>query len=136
VTLWGTGSPRREFLFADDLADASIFLMNRLDELFGGKHRLSNMQNAADSTQQGPAFSHHLINIGFGEDLTIRELAEMVAGIVGYDGPVEWDAEKPDGTPRKLLDVSRITSLGWRPKTTLEDGIRVAYRDYLLKGKS
>ena len=81
------------------------------------------------------AFSH-LINIGSGEDLAISELAEVVGRIVGYEGPVEWDSTKPDGTPQKLLDVSRITNLGWQPRTSLEEGIRLAYRNYLNKGAS
>ena len=76
----------------------------------------------------------HLINIGWGEDLAISELAELVARTVGYGGPVAWDSTKPDGTPQKLLDVSRITRLGWQPKTSLEEGIRLAYQDYLQKG--
>jgi GDP-L-fucose synthase len=156
VRLWGTGLPRREFLFSDDLADACIFLMNQLDDLFGNNPPFSTQQSAL-GTQHGlsgqlrktvPSHhssltaercsyaSHHLINIGCGEDLTISELAKMVAGIVGYEGPVEWDCTKPDGTPRKLLEVSRITNLGWKPKTSLEEGIRRAYQDYLHKGES
>jgi GDP-L-fucose synthase len=145
VRLWGTGSPRREFLFADDLADACAFLMNRLDDLFGGNAPPPGTQLPAFDTRRPAPFadpssvatdrcsfaSHHLINIGRGEDLTIRELASMVAEIVGYDGAVEWDPAKPDGTPRKLLDVSRLTNLGWKPKISLEEGIRSAYRDYL-----
>jgi GDP-L-fucose synthase len=126
--LWGTGSPRREFLFADDLADACVFLMNRLDLLFSDKYDVLEAQHSWAA--------RHLINIGYGEDHTVSELAELVAEIVGFHGPVQWDSTKPDGTPRKLMDVSRITNLGWRPKTLLEDGIRLAYQDYLHKGKS
>ncbi|MBI1831337.1 MAG: GDP-L-fucose synthase [Planctomycetes bacterium] len=99
VTLWGTGSARREFLHVDDLADACFLLMERYD-------------------------SGDIINIGCGHDLSIRELAESIARIVGYDGAIEWDATKPDGMPRKLLDVSRLTALGWRPRISLEEGIR------------
>ena len=107
VTLiWGTGSPRREFLHVDDLADACMYLM----------------QNYEDS---------EIINIGWGKDQTIRELAELISEVVGYSGKIEWDHTKPDGTPQKLLDVSKLTKLGWQPKIRLEDGIRQVYRWYL-----
>lgn len=106
VTAWGTGSPFREFMFADDLADACLFLMDRYNE-------------------------RDLINIGTGEDLTIKELTSLVARTVGYEGEIRWDTDKPDGTPRKLMDVSRLYSLGWRPKTSLPKGIELAYRDFL-----
>lgn len=105
VELWGTGSPKREFLHADDLADASYYLMNNYD----------------DST---------LINIGTGEDVTIKELAETIQKIVGFEGEILWNTEKPDGTPRKLMDVSKLHSLGWKHKIQLEDGIRAVYEDY------
>lgn len=119
MVLWGTGSPRREFLYSDDLADACIFLMNRIEDLF----RTHTLFPEA----------HRLINIGCGQDQTIRELAEMVAKVVGFDGQVEWDTAKPDGTPQKPLDVSRLTDLGWRPKIPLQQGIHLAYQDYLSK---
>jgi GDP-L-fucose synthase len=157
VRLWGTGSPRREFLFSDDLADACIFLMNRLDDLFAN-HELSpgTLVSApgapsfkSESPDSNPLSHHlppsaehsslaarHLLNIGYGEDLSIGELAKLVAGIVGFHGPVEWDSSKPDGTPQKLLDTTRIKNLGWSPKFSLEDGIRLTYQDYLLKGES
>jgi GDP-L-fucose synthase len=106
VMLWGTGSPRREFLHVDDLADACLFLMNRYDE-------------------------SELINIGWGKDQTIRELAKTISNIVGYEGSIKWDSGKPDGTPRKLLDVSRLTEKGWQAKINLADGIREVYRWYL-----
>lgn len=106
VTVWGTGSPRREFLFADDLADACVFLMNRYDE-------------------------PQLINIGTGEDLPIRELAQLIKSIVGYDGELVFDASKPDGTPRKLMDVGKLHAMGWHHTTSLEAGIRLAYDDFL-----
>jgi len=106
VVVWGTGTPRREFLHVDDLADALLFLMQRYSD------------------------EPHL-NVGWGEDLSIRELAELVARIVGYDGRLTFDATKPDGTPRKLLDVSRLNSLGWNPTISLEDGIRTTYEWYL-----
>ena len=106
VTLWGTGTPLREFLYVDDLADACLFLMERFDE-------------------PGP------INVGVGKDISIRDLAVLVSGIVGYAGDIAWDAAKPDGTPRKLMDTGRLASLGWVARTPLEDGIRMAYRDFL-----
>ena len=106
VILWGTGSPRREFLHVDDLSDACLFLMKHYDE-------------------------SEPINIGWGKDQTIRDLAESIAEIVGYNGSVKWDSGKPDGTPRKLLDVSRLTEKGWQAKISLEDGIRDVYRWYL-----
>jgi len=105
VTLWGTGSPRREFLHVDDLADACLFLMQNYD-------------------------GEDIVNVGVGEDVTIRELADMVQRIVGFDGAVIWDDSKPDGTPRKLLDVSRLHALGWRAQTPLADGIAAVYRWY------
>jgi GDP-L-fucose synthase len=105
VTLWGTGTPRREFLHVDDLADACVYLMKHYDE-------------------------SELVNIGWGRDISIRELAELVADVVGYDGDLQWDATRPDGTPRKLLDTSRLTELGWVPRIQLEDGIRQTYHWY------
>jgi GDP-L-fucose synthase len=106
VTLWGTGSPRREFLHVDDLASACLLLLERYD-------------------------APEPINVGAGEDVTIRELADIVAEVVGYEGAVEWDTSKPDGTPRKLLDVSRIRKLGWEPQISLEDGIKSTYEWYV-----
>ena len=106
VTLWGSGSPRREFLHVDDLAAACLVLLDRYDD---------------------PA----PINVGVGEDLTIRELAGMVARIVGFEGAIEWDSSRPDGTPRKLLDVSRIEALGWTPRIGLEEGIAGTWRWHL-----
>jgi GDP-L-fucose synthase len=105
VTNWGTGSPMREFLYVDDLAEASLFLMENYD-----------------GDQQ--------LNVGVGEDLTIKELAQLVAAEVGYQGKIEWDSTKPDGTPRKLLDVSKVRALGWSAKTSLRDGIKLAVADY------
>lgn len=108
ITLWGTGTPRREFLFSDDLADACIHLMQEYD-------------------------SDEIVNIGVGEDLTIAELAGMVREIVGFPGEIAFDPAKPDGTPQKLLDVSRIFSLGWRPRTSLSEGIRQTYASYEMR---
>lgn len=108
VTLWGSGTPYREFLFIDDLAEACVFLM----------------KNYSDT---------EIINIGTGKDITIKELAELVMKIVGYEKEIVWDKEKPDGTPRKLLDVSRIQRLGWNASTSLEEGIRLTYNWYKKK---
>ena len=110
ITVWGTGTPRREFLHTDDLADACIFLLENYDQ-------------------------PDLVNIGCGEDVTIRELAETVCDVLGFDGSLEFDASKPDGTPRKLLDISKIKSLGWSPKIPLRDGIANAY-DWFVKNQS
>jgi len=121
VTIWGTGTPRREFLYSDDMADACLFLMSLPDIQFRTILGL-------DSSKIPP-----LINIGFGEDLTIRTLAETVAEQIGYSGTLVFDANKPDGTPRKLLDTSKLTALGWRAKTPLKDGIQKAYA--LWQGK-
>jgi len=108
VTFWGTGTPRREFLYSDDLADACIFLMERYSASEIGK----------------------FVNVGTGKDLSIRELAELCASIVGFEGTIHWDSSQPDGTPRKRLDVSRMTELGWTPRVGLRDGILKAYRSY------
>jgi GDP-L-fucose synthase len=102
MTIWGTGTPRREFLHVDDMADAVVHLMETYDQ-------------------------EPIVNLGWGEDVTIRELAELVAEVTGFTGRLEFDAEKPDGTPRKLLDTTRLTSLGWRPKITLRAGIEQTY---------
>lgn len=108
VVIWGSGSPKREFLFADDLADACLFLMEEYS-------------------------SKEIVNIGCGDDLSIKELAEMVKEVTGYTGNLAFDTSKPDGTPRKLLDVSKINALGWRYKTSLKEGMNIAYKDFLTK---
>ena len=118
VTLWGTGSPRREFLHVDDLADACVFLM-------------FHPRIPASSHPPIDASTHPLINIGTGKDIPIKELAEMVKEIVGFEGDINWDSTKPDGTPRKLLDVSKLRSLGWEEKIKFADGIRQTYEWYL-----
>ncbi|MBK7121984.1 MAG: GDP-L-fucose synthase [Chitinophagaceae bacterium] len=110
VVIWGTGNPRREFLYADDLADACLFLMETYNE-------------------------KEIINIGCGEDLTIKELATLVKSVTGYEGDFIFDTSKPDGTPRKLLDVSKLSALGWHYKTSLEAGMNIAYQDFLTKQK-
>ncbi len=102
VTIWGSGTPRREFLHVDDLADACVFLMQRYDD-------------------------ERPINIGCGTDITIRELAQMLARAIGFEGRFEFDSSKPDGTPRKVLDVSRLTALGWKPRIPLETGVAITY---------
>jgi GDP-L-fucose synthase len=109
VTVWGSGTPRREFLYSDDLADASVFLMERY--------------NAADVGE--------FINIGVGKEITIREAAELIAEVIGFRGNLMFDTSKPDGTPRKLLDVSRLHALGWQAKTGFREGIAKAYADFL-----
>jgi GDP-L-fucose synthase len=106
VEIWGTGSPRREFLYVDDLADACLFLMNHYEQ-------------------------DEIINVGVGRDQTIRELAGLVGEMVGFEGDLRFDASKPDGTPLKLLDVSRLTALGWEARTPLREGIRQTYEWYL-----
>ena len=106
VTCWGDGSPLREFLYVDDLANLCVFLMNNY---------------SSDET----------VNAGTGKEITIKGLTELVAKVVGYTGKIKWDTSKPNGTPRKLLDVSKAASLGWRYKTELEDGIRLTYEDFL-----
>jgi GDP-L-fucose synthase len=106
VTVWGTGTPRREFLHVDDLADAAVFLMSAYDD-------------------------EEIINIGTGEDVSIGELAALVADVVGYEGEIVYDTSKPDGTPRKLLDVSKLRALGWSPKIGLREGIAATYKWYV-----
>jgi len=109
VTIWGTGSPKREFLFADDLAEACYYLMQHYNEA-------------------------GLVNIGTGEDLSIKELAHLIKQIVGFSGEIKFDTSKPDGTPRKLMDVSKLADAGWKYHTTLAEGIALAYKDFLSKG--
>lgn len=119
VLLWGTGTPMREFLYSEDMADACIYLLEQMED------RLAPLFN-----NDNPP----LVNIGCGEDLTIRELAEMVAQVVGFKGKLVFDASKPDGTMRKVMDVSRIKKLGWEPTVGLRDGITLAYQDFLSRG--
>jgi GDP-L-fucose synthase len=106
VVCWGTGSPRREFLYSEDLARACVFLMENYSE-------------------------EQFINVGYGSDISIRELAETVRRVVGYSGEIGWDTGKPDGTPRKLMDTTRLESLGWRPRVPLEEGLRLTYEAFL-----
>jgi GDP-L-fucose synthase len=108
LMVWGSGKPMREFLYVDDMADACVFLMN---------------SDVADG----------IFNVGTGEDVTIRELAETVMRVVGFEGEIVFDASKPDGTPRKLLNVEKLGQLGWKSTTKLKDGIALAYKDFLSK---
>jgi GDP-L-fucose synthase len=108
VIIWGTGTPLREFLFSDDLADACVFLMNNYDE-------------------------KQFVNIGIGEDLSIKDLAELIKDVIGYKGTISFDSSKPDGTPRKLMDVSKLHALGWKHQVSLREGIQLAYADFLEK---
>lgn len=117
VVVWGTGTPRREFLFSEDLAEGCLHLMNLPDDSFNALLQ-----------------AHHftpLVNVGCGEDLTIAELARLIAEVVGYDGQIVFDSSKPDGTPRKLLNIDKIKSLGWRPSMNLKEGLSLAYQDFL-----
>jgi nucleoside-diphosphate-sugar epimerase len=126
VSVWGTGTPRREFMYSEDMADACIFLMNLPDDTF---NTLLGSEEAATGIFMPP-----VVNIGVGEDLTIRELAATVKSVVGYSGEIEFDSTKPDGTPRKLMDVKRLTALGWRAPTAFDQGLRNAYKDALTTG--
>ena len=120
VTVWGTGNPKREFLYSDDMADACVYLMNLPDEQF--------VPLLGQDRNDGLA---PLVNIGVGHDLSIRELAEQIKKVVGYTGELRFDPSQPDGTPRKLMDVGRLSAMGWRASTSLETGLAVAFRDFL-----
>jgi len=115
VMAWGSGKPMREFLYVDEMAEASIFVMN--------------LDNETYQQETSPMLSH--INVGTGIDCTIKELTETVAKVVGYEGKIEWDTTKPDGAPRKLMDVSRLERLGWKAQTSLEDGLTKTYAWFL-----
>ena len=122
VTVWGTGTPKREFLCSEDMADACVYLMNLPDEQF--------VPLLGQDRNDGLA---PLVNIGVGHDLTIRELAETVAATVGYRGTLEFDSTKPDGTPRKLMNVDRLNAMGWKATTDMRSGLATAYRDFTSK---
>ena len=115
VSIWGTGTPRREFLYIDDMAAACVHLMN--------------LDKATYSAHTSPMQSH--INVGSGEDITIKELALTIAKVIGYEGAIEFDPTKPDGTPRKLMDSTRLNNLGWQASVSLEEGLKLAYNDFL-----
>lgn len=121
LVVWGTGTPRREFLYSDDMADACVFLMDLPEEQFA--LLLTSL-------------SFPIINVGYGKDVTIRELAEAVQRTVKFDGSLRFDTSKPDGTPRKLLDVEQMRRLGWQAQTGLQKGLELAYSDYLAHGTS
>ena len=122
VVVWGTGTPRREFMYSEDMADACVFLMDLAnadyEKLLGGDESLTGR------------FEPPLVNIGVGSDLTIKELAEAVKSVVGYLGSIVFDASKPDGTPRKLMDVKRLHTAGWQATTEFRDGLSIAYQDF------
>ena len=120
VVLWGTGTPRREFIYSDDMAEACVYLLEQPE---------AKLQGLFSGTQPP------LVNVGCGEDLSIRELAELVREVVGFTGNLVFDASKPDGTMRKLLDVGKLKALGWKAHTQLDDGIARAYADYLEHAK-
>ena len=126
VEVWGTGTPRREFLYSDDMADACVFLMNLPDERFGALL-------GSDESVSG-RFEPPLVNIGVGHDVTIAELAALVARVVGFEGRIAYDTSKPDGTPRKLMDVGLLRGAGWQASTGLEDGLRRAYAEFVAAG--
>ena len=119
VMIWGTGTPCREFLYVDDMAAASVFVMN-LEKTIYDRHT-------------EPMLSH--INVGVGDDLTIAELANTIGKVIGYEGKIEFDKTKPDGTPRKLMDSTRLNNLGWQAKVKLEDGLNIAYQDFLTNNR-
>ena len=122
VVCWGTGSPLREFLYSDDLAEACVFLVEN-----------ANYKDMAFTDDSGTVQSH--INVGSGREITIKELAETVKEVIGFEGELEWDTSKPDGTPRKLMDSSRIKALGWEAQVPLKEGIARAYADFLSRIK-
>ncbi|MEC5384401.1 GDP-L-fucose synthase [Uliginosibacterium sp. H3] len=126
VTVWGSGTPLREFMYSEDMADACVRLMSLSDDLYD-----KILAPAGDeSSEQGLA---PLINVGVGEDLSIRQLAELVRDVTGYAGRIDFDTSKPDGTPRKLMDVTRLDSIGWHASMPLRDGLALAYRDFLAE---
>jgi GDP-L-fucose synthase len=115
VTIWGTGTPRREFLYIDDMAEACVHVMN--------------LDQETHNTVTTPMQSH--CNVGSGEDITIKELALTIAKVIGYEGSIEFEPTKPDGTPGKRMDSTRLNNLGWQPSVSLEEGLRLAYSDFL-----
>jgi len=132
VELWGSGEPMREFLHSDDLADACVYLMNSIDFK-------DILQNDFNVNEEFPIHKTQVrnthINLGTGKDLKIKELAELIKKIVGFNGEIKWNTDKPDGTPRKLLDVSKLKSYGWEAKISLTDGVKKVYQDYISSQK-
>ncbi len=144
VRLWGSGRPKREFLHVDDLASACLFLFNLGDDAYAAACALPAQQTGRPqggrhpgSSNSGPKERNQVshINVGSGKDIHIAELAEIVQEVVGYEGDVSWDASMPDGTPRKLLDISRLTRLGWAPRISLREGIKSTYKWYLAQSE-
>jgi GDP-L-fucose synthase len=140
IMLWGSGLPMREFLYVDDMAAACLLLINLSDERYDALRETSFLPSATNSDKPGSEpdmvvnddltmVSH--INIGAGSDITIKELAEIIKEVVGYKGDVKWDRSKPDGMPRKLLDISRLNSIGWKPEVKLKEGIARTYASYI-----
>ncbi|MGH8601883.1 MAG: GDP-L-fucose synthase family protein [Gammaproteobacteria bacterium] len=125
VVLWGSGAPRREVLHVDDMADACVFLMSLPDRMLDQAFR------RAQEAVMNPSSFAPLLNVGCGEDITVRELAVLIKDTVSYEGEIVWDRNKPDGTPRKLLDVARLRAIGWSPRTTLTEGLASTYGWYL-----
>ena len=125
VICWGTGSPKREFLYVNDLAEASIFVLENISLINGCFNNIVNSKEG-------------ILNIGTGNEISIKELAEIISLEVGYEGKIKWDISKPDGTPRKLLDISKATRLGWTAKTSLRKGIKLTIGHFIneLKSKS
>ena len=124
VVVWGTGTPRREFLYSEDMADACVFLINLPNELY--------LPLLAADRNDGVS---PVVNIGVGNDVTIHDLAELVKNAIGYQGVVAFDAEMPDGTPRKLMDSQRLEKLGWKYSVSLAEGLKQSYADYLSSGR-
>jgi GDP-L-fucose synthase len=120
VTCWGSGAPLREFLYSDDLAEACVFLLENV-----------NYTDVAFEDDSGTVQSH--VNVGSGREVTIKALAETVKEVIGFEGEIDWDTSKPDGTPRKLMDSSRLMAMGWAPKIELKEGISRAYQDFLTR---
>ena len=145
VSLWGSGTPKREFLHVDDLASACLFLMNLSDETYDAirislpnesepTNKLSDSNLSNMNSYNKSMVSH--INAGTGKDIQIGKLAEMIKNVVAFNGNIAWDSSKPDGTPRKLLDVTRLTRLGWQPEIKLLDGIKSTYDWYQAHGEA
>jgi GDP-L-fucose synthase len=131
VTVWGDGSPMREFLYVDDLADALVYLLENVD---ADRTHGRTGSAASDQARMREVSPDYFVNVGTGTDVTIRELAETIADVVGWKGEIRWDGSKPNGTPRKLMDVSKMTELGWTATTSLRDGIEKTWEWYQSNG--
>jgi GDP-L-fucose synthase len=125
VTIWGTGKPKREFMYSEDMADACIYLMGLPEEKF-------QSLLGSDESKTGK-FDPPLVNVGVGEDITIRELAVLISEVVAFRGDLVFDTSKPDGTPRKLMDTALLNSMGWRARTPLAAGLAIAYAEFVSK---